>query len=168
MTEKHLFWLAIFALLTITTTAILGKFFDELDILFDALLTISGIIAGYLISNHFYKKAKEQSLGNIASNGFRLSINIFDSLNEILDKIESLKKSKKGSNTASAENTSLKFDIVAGKLQILRHIALSSNDQWRDLLPAQELKELEDREKIISLSKDKDVQITLEKRLLKK
>jgi len=163
MTEKRFFLLALVSICAAVVIAVLGEFFQAANLLFNILLALAGVVGGYLTSSYFDKKAERQNLGRYASAGLRLSVDIYDSLKEILEGIEELRKSIDDGTSLSKRDVNLMFDVIAGKISVLQRFSLSANNQWRDVLPPEQIVELSRRERTLELSEDWEVQITEEK-----
>jgi len=168
MTERRFYWLASVSLIALVIMTILGAAFDSVTWLFEVSLAVTGILAGLLTSSYYHKKSEQQSLGKYASAGLRLSFDIYDSLNEIIETIEELRESTHDGGRFSKRDMSLMFDIISGELRVLQRFALSANNQWSEVLPTEQLQELRKRERIIALSEDRELQITEETRVLQK
>ena len=163
MTEKQFFWLTMVSLCAIVVIAFLGEFFQAVSLLSNILLAVAGIVGGYLTSSYFDKKAERQNLGKFASVGLRLSVDIYDSLGEVLEEIDNLTKSANANEEElSTRNLNLLLDAIAGRISVLRRFSLSANNQWKDMLPPEQLLELKKRGRVIDLSEDWEVQITEE------
>jgi hypothetical protein len=167
MSERRYFQLSVTALVVAVIMALLGAQFESWSLLFNVLLAVIGLVAGFLINGYFAGKSEKQNLGKYASAGYRLSVDIHDSLNEILADIETMKSFGAGIQEATVDIVGYRFEIVAAKLRVLRRFALSANGQWRDVLPDSQLSELQKREKLIDLSEDSQLIISEERRLLK-
>ena len=161
MTDRRFFWLIVASLLAILILAVLGVLFESFALLFNVLLAIVGILAGYLTSSHFAQKAERQNLGLFASAGYRLSTDIHDSVTEIIEKVEELKDVAVDGSKLSQKDVNLMLEIVSGKLKVLQRISLSANKQWRDVLPSEQLRTVE-------LSNEREIQIIEEKHVLQR
>jgi hypothetical protein len=168
MTDKRFYGLALISLAAMVTMAFLGAFLESIGLLFNVLLTVIGIIAGYLTNHYFAAKSERQNLGRYASAGNRLSLDIYDSLKGILEEIEKMKISSSDSDDLPKRHVDLMLDRISGELQVLQRFSLLANNQWRDVLPPDRLLELSNREKRIALSEDREVQITEVKHIIQR
>lgn len=117
MTDRHFFWLVVASLVAIVVMALLGMVFQSLGLLFDILLAAVGIVAGYLTSSYFDKRAGKQNLGLYASAGYRLSGDIHKSVCEIIEKTKELRNLVDDESRVSKKNVRLMLDIISSQLR---------------------------------------------------
>lgn len=160
MTETRFFILSLFALVFLVAVAVLGEFLEAFTLLSNLLLAVSGILGGFLASSYLHKKSEEQNLGRSASMAFRLSVDIYDTLKDILQKVNDLRSTLPEEGSLESEKVGLMFDVISGKIEVLQRFSLSANTQWKEYLPPEELLELGKRVRTIHLSEDWEVKIS--------
>lgn len=164
--DKH-FYISFTAVLLLTIILIvIGIFLNSISALIDVLSGIIGILFGFVISYYFTKRSAQQDLGRFAKSGLRLSIDIYDSLKECIDKIEEFKTSHLDEKNITKDHVTSMLEIVDEKLKVIQRFSLSANHHWKEVLPPEELLELDRREEIIDISKNRQLQITQEKHKL--
>src|SRR5258706_8122502 len=151
MTERTIIFLAVLSLIAAIVLGILGEFFRSASLLFSVLLSVIGIVAGFFISKYFDRRSEQQNLGKLASAGYRLTLDIYDSLSQIKEKIEETKlnANKKG---YSKRELNLLLDCLTMQLLLIQRFSFAANNQWRDVLPPDQKSELNERQQVISLS----------------
>lgn len=168
MTDKRFNGLSILFVITLIVLAILGESFKSASLLFNVLLAVIGILAGYLTSHYFAKMSERQNLGKVASAGHRLSLEVYDALKDIDTQIESLKGALDDTAHLSKQEVTLMLATIASGLRVLQRMSLSANTQWRDALPPEEASEVDRRRKrLIELSDEITLEVTTETRTLK-
>lgn len=166
MIDKRFTWLVLASLIVIVIVAFVEQARASYNLILNILLTVAGIVAGYITSYYFERRSQVRQLGEYAAAGYRLSIDLYDSLSEIVEEIEELKQTSGGGDDMPGPATGMAFDTISGRLKILQRFALSANSQWRQMLPEDKLLGLRKRERIFELSEDREIQITEETRVL--
>jgi len=128
----------------------------------EVALALAGIVAGYFVSMYFSKKSEAQNLGRYARVGLRLTSDVYQGLDDAIKKIDELKNLPDAGSDDHKSSWPLMLDIIAGRLREIQRSALSSNEQWKDLLPPNQLVKLHTQKQIIGLSDNMDVQFTTE------
>ncbi len=148
MKDKQFYLISVLSLAMVVGLAILSLFFESFNLLFNVLLTVIGLVGGILTSLYFAKQQERENLGKFASLAYRLSIDIHDSLT---DTISSIEQSRAGLNSKSNRIYTVRLEEIEKKLGIIRKFALTANNNWRHLLPPEELHELKQKETTVAL-----------------
>jgi hypothetical protein len=126
-------------IVVLSLVSILGfgimAYLDSLNqILFSVFLATWGFIAGFATKLFFFNLSKQQSLGNYARHGFRLSVGIYENLSDTLNLLERYKK--------NSDSKEYQMEAVSEKLKTIQSFAISSNEHWKDSLPKESLNAL--------------------------
>jgi hypothetical protein len=168
MIDKRVQRIGLIGLLGLMAAILAGVYFQSFDLLLNILLSVSGILIGIITNAHFAERSEKQNLGRYASTAHRLSVDIYDSLNETIEKIEDLQKGVENQDGVTNTDVYSMLEIISGKLRIIQRFSLSANSTWKEVLPPDELVALSKREQRIGLSDEKDLVLTEEKHVIQR
>jgi hypothetical protein len=156
VSDRRFLLLAWTALVAFVTIAVLATAYSSVTILFSTLLCAIGIYAGYLCTIYIARKSTDISLTRYASAGHRLSLDVHDALQEVVDTL------RKTQGTRDANTLRVRIEVAMQKLITIQRFALSSNQQWEEMLPPDKIRETRERETRLPLQ-DGRVLIVTEK-----
>lgn len=126
-----------------------GEQNQSYTLLSSLLIALISIISGGVISYYISSKASAQDLGKYATSALRLSTNIYDGLGECIRRIEQLKSETNEKESIPTNQVRLMLDSIEGMLKLMQTLSLSANDNWRDVLPKEQLEELLKRKELV-------------------
>jgi hypothetical protein len=152
--EYQFLWALAFLLIFQLVFIYLGDTISQFKGLSTLLYSLVGFGAGLWISHFYYRKSKEQDLGRLGSAGFRMSISIYEGLQECVEYINNLRKESMAEKKVTVNNLFLILNSIDGMLKITQRAAILANENWREVLPQDQLTELIKREIIINKLSD--------------
>lgn len=140
MSDRRFLYLSWTALVAFIVTSALAAAFNSVAVLFNTLLCAIGVYAGYLCTAYVTRKSTDAGLTTYASAGHRLSLDVYDNLQAIQ---VLLAKGQKSEDLAALRHY---VDVAKEKLTTVQTFALSSNQQWEEMLPPEKIKQTRERE----------------------
>jgi hypothetical protein len=152
--DRRFLFLSWTALVAFVVTAALATAFSSVAILFSTLLCAIGIYAGYLCTIYVTRKSADASLTRYASAGHRLSLDVHDALQEVLAVLA------KGQGERDIARLRVHVEVAKQKLMTVQRFALSSNQQWEEMLPPEKINETRQRETRLPLQGGRTLVVT--------
>jgi hypothetical protein len=154
VSDRRFLYLSWTALAAFVVTSALAAVFNSVAILFNTLLCAIGVYAGYLCTAYVTRRSADAGLTSYASAGHRLSLDVYDDLQDIQ---VLLAKGRKSEDVAAIHQC---VEIAKEKLITLQRFALSSNQQWEEMLPPEKIKQTRERETKLPLQSGRTLVVT--------
>lgn len=140
VSDRRFLLLAWTALGAFIATAALATAFNSVAVLFSTLLCGIGVYAGFLCTVYVSRKSADAGMMRYASAGHRLSLDVYDALEEVLAVLA------RGQRLREVAEIRMHIEIAREKLVTVQRFSLSSNQQWEEMLPPERIRETKMRE----------------------